>query len=48
MFYEISDSVTAELDPGVAKFMDDNGCDVEEACNQLGINYEDAYEYHEK
>ena len=31
------------LEPFVAKYMEDNDCDLEIACNHLGINYADAF-----
>ncbi|EGW36658.1 MULTISPECIES: hypothetical protein [unclassified Desulfosporosinus] len=46
MSFEIFDGVNATLDREVSDFMRENDCDIEDACNALGINYTEAYDYH--
>lgn len=32
------------LDPQVARYMEENGCDEEEAANQLGLNWDEIWD----
>lgn len=45
MFFDDEDWLKVPLDPRVEKYMKDNGCNVKEACNELGMNLHEAYDY---
>lgn len=37
----------ARINPYVEKYMEETGCNIEEAANELGLNWDEVYDYDE-